>query len=161
MNEPIINPLIFYVGYLSHASLFIVFVAAIVLAFMLTANKDAQNDIARTRMMVTDAREDLAHHADSDKAMRWVKQNRLNELEEKLTENEEIAQQVARLLNKTIIITAAIFMTWILIPNEETIYRMTVASYITPHNIQITGETVEKIVDKTVEKILTVKEEKK
>lgn len=161
MNEPIINPLIFYVGYLSHASLFIVFVAAIVLAFMLAANRDAQNDVARTRTMVTNTREDLAYHADDGKTMRWIKQNRLNELEESLTEREEVAQRVAQSLQKTIIITAAIFMTWILIPNEETIYRMAVASYVTPHNIQITGETVEKIIDKTVEKILTVKEEKK
>lgn len=161
MNEPIISPLIFYIGYLSHASLFIVLITAIVLAFMITANEDAQNDIIRIKRMVTDTREDLAHHADSDKAMRWAKQNRLNELEEKLTECEETARRVARLLKKTIIVTAAIFMTWILIPNEETIYRMAVASYVTPRNIQITGETVEKIVDKTVEKILMVKEEKK
>ena len=39
------------------------------------------------------------------------------------------------------------------VPNESTIYKMIAASYVTPANIQATGELADKAVDKVIDKI--------
>lgn len=41
----------------------------------------------------------------------------------------------------------------IFIPTRDTIYKMIAASYVTPANIQVTGELADKAVDKIIDKI--------
>lgn len=43
------------------------------------------------------------------------------------------------------------------LPNENTIYKMWIAKQVTPHNLQVTGETI----DKVIEKIIKVSQEVK
>ena len=42
---------------------------------------------------------------------------------------------------------------WVFIPRPCTLYKMVVANYITPANIQATGEFADKTVDKVIDKI--------
>ena len=42
---------------------------------------------------------------------------------------------------------------WVFIPRPYTVYKMVVANYVTPANIQATGEFADKAVDKVVDKI--------
>lgn len=41
----------------------------------------------------------------------------------------------------------------VFIPSQSTIYKMIAASYVTPANIQATGELADKAVDKVIDKI--------
>lgn len=41
----------------------------------------------------------------------------------------------------------------VFLPNPHTIYKMIAASYVTPANIQATGELADKAVDKVIDKI--------
>lgn len=45
----------------------------------------------------------------------------------------------------------------ITIPSPETIYKMMLAQYITKANIVATGETIDTVLDKAVEKIIKIK----
>lgn len=40
-------------------------------------------------------------------------------------------------------------------------YKMLIAKQVTPHNLQVTGETVDKALDKLAEKIINVTQEVK
>lgn len=59
---------------------------------------------------------------------------------------------------KLLIITLAFTLPLILIPSSDTIYKMMVASQVTPNNIEIVGDTVESSVDYIFEKINDVVE---
>mgnify|MGYP000313157597 FL=1 len=48
-----------------------------------------------------------------------------------------------------------------LAPSKDTMYKMLIAKQVTPHNLQVTGETVDKALDKVVEKIIKVTQEVK
>lgn len=45
----------------------------------------------------------------------------------------------------------------IMIPSQNTFYKMIATSYVTPANIEIVGDSVDKIADKIVDKINKVK----
>lgn len=47
----------------------------------------------------------------------------------------------------------------IFIPSKDTMYKMLIAKQVTPHNLQVTGETVDKALDKVAEKIIKVAKE--
>lgn len=46
----------------------------------------------------------------------------------------------------------------IFIPDKDTFYKMIATSYVTPANIEIVGDNVDKIADKIVDKINKVKQ---
>lgn len=46
-------------------------------------------------------------------------------------------------------------------PSKDTMYKMLIAKQVTPHNLQVTGETVDKALDKVVEKIIKITQEVK
>ncbi|WP_293662959.1 hypothetical protein [uncultured Phascolarctobacterium sp.] len=46
-----------------------------------------------------------------------------------------------------------------LAPSKDTMYKMLIAKQVTPHNLQVTGETVDKALDKVAEKIIKVAKE--
>ena len=46
-------------------------------------------------------------------------------------------------------------------PDKDTIYKMLIAKQVTPHNLQVTGDTVDKALDKIAEKIIKVTKEVK
>ena len=48
-----------------------------------------------------------------------------------------------------------------LAPSKDTMYKMLIAKQVTPHNLQVTGETVDKALDKVVEKIIKTTQEVK
>lgn len=47
------------------------------------------------------------------------------------------------------------------IPSTETMYKMLIAKQVTPHTLQVTGETAEVIVDKISDKLINVIQEVK
>lgn len=47
----------------------------------------------------------------------------------------------------------------LLVPSKDTMYKMLIAKQVTPHNLQVTGETVDKAIDKVAEKIIRVAKE--
>jgi hypothetical protein len=49
----------------------------------------------------------------------------------------------------------------VFIPSKDTMYKMLIAKQVTPHNLQVTGETVDKALDKVVEKIIKITQEVK
>lgn len=49
----------------------------------------------------------------------------------------------------------------IFIPSKDTMNKMLIAKQVTPHNLQVTGETVDKAIDKVVEKIIKITQEVK
>lgn len=54
---------------------------------------------------------------------------------------------------KSIIALCVACFIGMVVPNESTIYKMIAASYVTPANIQATGELADKAVDKVIDKI--------
>lgn len=58
------------------------------------------------------------------------------------------------ILGKVLIILIALN---IFIPDKDTFYKMIATSYVTPANIEIVGDSVDKIADKIVDKINKVK----
>ncbi len=51
------------------------------------------------------------------------------------------------------VVFALSLMIAVFIPSKSTIYKMIAASYVTPANIQATGELADKAVDKVIDKI--------
>lgn len=47
------------------------------------------------------------------------------------------------------------------IPSKDTMYKMLIAKQVTPHTLQVTGETAEVIVDKISDKLINVIQEVK
>ena len=48
-----------------------------------------------------------------------------------------------------------------LAPAKDTMYKWLIAKQVSPHNLQVTGETVDKALDKLAEKIINVTQEVK
>lgn len=71
-------------------------------------------------------------------------------------EIKEMTVSVNKMVSKWIVAIVTSCCIAIFIPSESTMYKMLVASYITPHNISVTGEVIEKSFDKAVEKIMKV-----
>lgn len=46
-------------------------------------------------------------------------------------------------------------------PSKETMYKMLIAKQVTPHTLQVTGETAEVIVDKISDKLINIIQEVK
>lgn len=65
-------------------------------------------------------------------------------------ENKESFGRICRLAFR---VSVAMAILSIFIPSKETAYKMIAASYITPANIQATGELADKAVDKVIDKI--------
>lgn len=70
-------------------------------------------------------------------------------------------EQIKRYLSRWVILTAVLLsissLGSIFTPSKDTMYKMLVAKQVTPHNLQVTGETVEKIVEKIIEVTQEVK----
>lgn len=79
-------------------------------------------------------------------------------IEDVINEDEikEITVSAYKMISKWIVAIVTSCCIAIFIPSESTMYKMLVASYITPHNISVTGEVIEKSFDKAVEKIMKV-----
>ena len=60
---------------------------------------------------------------------------------------------VRRFAKKLLVISLCTSLLTAFLPNSRTIYKMIAASYITPANIQATGELTDKAIDKVVDKI--------
>ena len=68
-------------------------------------------------------------------------------------EKEEFAKKAIRIFKyifATLIVSCVIT---IFVPSSDTIYKMLVASQVTPHNIEVMGDTVENSIDYIFEKI--------
>lgn len=169
MSEPIISPWIFYLAYLAKMSFVLLIVAAIIIVTSAEAISEAKREVSKQQESV----EELGYEAQ--------KYNRLLKLcpgdgeyivqvqkftdkhskgVEKLGEaidNLEYVKAKARLWGT---LAVAMIGLWVVIPSEATIYRMVVAQHVTPHNLQVTGETIEAVIDKIVDKIIKAKEDK-
>lgn len=58
------------------------------------------------------------------------------------------------------IILTATSLLYTVVPSEKTMYAMMVATYVTPENVELTGETIKDIVDYVFEKAGELGEEK-
>lgn len=169
MNEPIISPWIFYLAYLAKMSFVLLIAAAIIIATSSQAISEAKSDVS----IQWDLLEELEYEAQEYKQLVEFRPNngkyvlRMQELKDKhskgveklkkATDNLECVKAKARRWGT---LAVAMVCLWVAIPSETTIYRMVVAQHVTPHNLQITGETIETVIDKAVDKIIKAKEGK-
>lgn len=159
MNDPIISPWIFYIGYLSKMSFMLVIIAIGVTIFLTNVVRECQLNVSSLEHEIEIQKKYIDDWSSDEKAMK--SQSKLSNLVDKLDATKKALDYSNNMVSKSLIATIIITIMWIAVPNETTIYRMVVASYVTPHNLQVTGETIENIVDKTVDKILLLKENKK
>ena len=66
------------------------------------------------------------------------------------------------------IVSTSMIVLWLIsipvsffIPTRDTMYKMLIAKQVTPHTLQVTGETAEVIVDKISDKLINVIQEVK
>lgn len=69
------------------------------------------------------------------------------------TYDEEDAEKSSKRAKKFFTICIVLASLAVFIPTTDTIYKMIAASYVTPANIQVTGELADKAVDKIIDKI--------
>lgn len=142
MNEPIISPWLFYFADmlcpLTPLLCFIMVVCATTYVLYTACRKDTYLTLNRYR--------DKCNRPD------WI-----------LEAKEEIKDfdtkiKVAKVVGIISLILA------LFVPSKETAYKMFVAYHVTPANIQMTGDVVDKSIDKVIEKIINYQkklEEKK
>lgn len=169
MNEPIISPWIFYLVYLAKMSFVLLIVAAIIIATSSQAISEAKSDVSTQRDLVEELEYEVQKYKhlfelwpdDGEYALRMQeftdKHSKGIEKLKKATDNLECVTAKARRWGT---LAVAMVCLWVAIPSEATIYRMVVAQHVTPHNLQVTGETIEAVIDKTVDKIIKAKEDK-
>lgn len=75
------------------------------------------------------------------------------------TRQENKIQKIALTIFSMLFIATSILA--FLIPSKDTMYKMLIAKQVTPHNLQVTGDTVDKALDKIAEKIIKVTKEVK
>lgn len=167
MNEPIISPWIFYLAYLAKMSFVLLIAAVIIIVTSAEAISKAKSEVSEQRESV----EELEYEVQEYKQLFEFRPNngkyvlRMQEFKDKhskgveklkkATDNLECVKAKARLWSALAVVLIGL---WVLIPSEATIYRMLVAQHVTPHNLQVTGETIEAVIDKTVDKIIKAKE---
>ena len=168
MNDPIISPWIFYLAYLAKMS-FVLLVAGVIFAVLAVAvYSEVAEKIENLERKLEAEKEQVKYYMSLDEKgndSTYTSAVKLHlklrdDAEEVLDEAKEKYRPVRKSVLKACVLSAALIGLWAIIPNETTIYRMVVAQYVTPHNLQVTGETIENIVDKTVDKILKLKEDK-
>lgn len=167
MNEPIISPWIFYLAYLAKMSFVLLIAAAIIIATSAEAISEAKSKVSTQRESVEELGCEVRKYNHLLKFrpgnVEFIVQvqeftDKHSEGVEKLGEaidNLEYVKAKARLWGT---LAVALIGLWVVIPSEATIYRMVVAQHVTPHNLQVTGETIEAVIDKTVDKIIKAKE---
>lgn len=142
MNEPIISPWLFY---------FIDMLCPLpaLLGFIITV-------CFATYILYTMCRKDaylrLNHYRDAYNRPDWIL-----EVKEEI-EHFDAKIKVAKVVGIISLILA------LFLPSKETAYKMFVAYHVTPANIQMTGDVVDKSIDKVIEKIINYQkklEEKK
>lgn len=67
------------------------------------------------------------------------------------TRQENKIQKIAVTIFSVLFIATSLLA--FLIPSKDTMYKMLIAKQVTPHNIQVTGETAEKLIDTIGEKL--------
>lgn len=169
MNEPIISPWIFYLAYLAKMSFVLLIAAAIIIVTSSQAINEAKSDVSIQRDLLEELECEAQEYKQSVEfrpnngkyALRMQeftdKHSKGIEKLKKATDNLECVKAKARLWSA---LAVAMVCLWVVIPSEATIYRMVVAQHVTPHNLQVTGETIEAVIDKTVDKIIKAKEGK-
>lgn len=167
MNEPIISPWIFYLAYLAKMSFVLLIAAVTIIVTCSVAIDGAKREVSTQRESV----EELGYEAQKyNHLLKLCPSNgefivQVQEFTDKhskgmeklgeAVDNLEYVKAKARLWST---LAVALIGLWVVIPSEATIYRMVVAQHVTPHNLQVTGETIEAVIDKTVDKILKAKE---
>lgn len=71
----------------------------------------------------------------------------------------EAMNKIKSIIKKYIIILSVAIGIIVFVPDEDTIYKMIVASQVTPNNIELVGDTVENSIDYIFEKINSLKVE--
>jgi len=142
MNEPIISPWFFYFAdmlcLLIAILSFIIIICVVTYILCSTCRKDAYLSLNRYR--------DRCNRPD------WI-----------LEAKEEIKDFDAKIKVAKVVGIISLILA-LLIPSKETAYKMFVAYHVTPANIQMTGDMVDKSIDKVIEKIINYQkklEEKK
>lgn len=69
-------------------------------------------------------------------------------------------ERAKKWLTQSVICVLATTIALIFLPSRETVVKMFIAQQITQQNLNVAGETVEKLIDKAVEKIIEVKKVK-
>lgn len=167
MNEPVISPWLFYIGYLSKAVNILLAFAIIIAWYSICAYLKASDNFEFAKkdhhMALTylKMRQGGLEENKSSIAYKTLYESSLsnyNEAAQKEEEAKALLDVSIPKCRKGIVAALALVIVWAIIPNEETIYRMALAKVVTPNNLQITGETVESIIDKAVDKIIKIKE---
>lgn len=128
MNEPIISPWIFYWLEVLHKFTLFLVVGAIISASSLLVL------LLQLDKVKTEKRE-----------ARWK--------ENDIAESEDVIRAQSSVKKCCKIFTILIILV-IVVPSPETITKMLIAKHFTPYNLEVTGETFEKVIDKAVEKII-------
>lgn len=66
-------------------------------------------------------------------------------------EQDEEHKALKRLTKISTIIFCIVALLTFLLPSESALYKMLIAKQVTPHNLQVTGETVDKLAEKIIE----------
>ena len=173
MNEPIISPWIFYLAYLAKMSFVLLIAAAIIVVTCSVAINVAKAEVSARRVSVEELGYQLQkykrllefypapheEHEGYELQVQGLANKHSKGVEElkKATDNLECVTAKVRQRGALAVVMVCL---WVAIPSETTVYRMVAAQYVTPHNLQITGETIETVIDKVIEKIPKVKEDK-
>lgn len=169
MDEPIISPWIFYLAYLAKMSFVILLAAVAVIISIVAAHDYAKRNFETQEYSMRELDKQVQKYTHLSKSFPsnreyWLKAANLREdFWVTVDKFEEAADDFERIKAKTrqgIFLAIALIGLWVVIPSEATIYRMVVAQHVTPHNLQVTGETIEAVIDKTVDKIIKAKEDK-
>lgn len=169
MSEPIISPWIFYLAYLAKMSFVLLMPVILILGSLVVVYIDTANELETQQHSVEELEEEVQkyngllkilpgdeEYVSQAQLCRFNLDNAIDKLEEAM-DNFERMKVMAR---QGLILAAALLGLWVVIPSEATIYRMVVAQHVTPHNLQVTGETIEAVIDKPVDKIIKAKEGK-
>lgn len=142
MNEPIISPWLFYfidmLNQLPPLLGFIIVVCAVTYVLYTACRKDAY-------LRLNDYR-------DGDNRPYWVSEAK-----------EEIRDFDAKIKVAKVVGIISLILA-LFVPSKETAYKMFVAYHVTPANVQMTEDMVDKSIDKVIEKIINYQkklEEKK
>ena len=142
MNEPIISPWLFYfIDMLNPLTPLLCFIIVVCLA---------------TYILYTACRKDtylrLNYYRDGCDYPEWISEAK-----------EEIKDFDAKIKIAEVVGIISLILA-LFVPSKETAYKMFVAYHVTPANIQMTGDVVDKSIDKVIEKIINYQkklEEKK
>ena len=64
-----------------------------------------------------------------------------------------VDEEITSRTKRTVIICIVATILAIFVPSERTMYKMIIASYVTPTNIQKAGDSIDAVIDRAIEKI--------